>query len=36
MLIVYLRGGMPGDYRIIINKKGYGLSKPLNENSNKF
>ncbi|KAM3144665.1 hypothetical protein pb186bvf_003272 [Paramecium bursaria] len=36
ILTVYLRGGMPGDYRIIINKIGYGLSKPQNENSNKF
>ncbi|KAM3135691.1 hypothetical protein pb186bvf_012217 [Paramecium bursaria] len=35
-LTVYLRGGMPGEYQIIINKLGYGKSWPMTQGSNKF
>ena len=33
---VYLRGGMPGDYIVVVNRKNYGRSSPANAGDNKF
>ncbi|KAM3144741.1 hypothetical protein pb186bvf_003050 [Paramecium bursaria] len=35
-ITVWLRGGMPGDYQVIINRVGYGVSKPQSSASNLF
>ena len=35
-MTVNLRGGMPGDYIVVVNRKNYGRSSPANAGDNKF